>query len=159
MATRIQDQPASGRFDGTEHLFPLRVYFEDTDLSGVVYHANYLRFMERARSDMLRVAGIDQRATFEAGGGAYAIAHCDIRYAAPARLDDALLVRSSVRQATPARVVIQQRVMRDAVVLADATVTAALVGPDGRPRRQPAPWLDRYRNLIQPDGTTGELPT
>lgn len=159
MPTPVQDQPASGRFDGAAHLFPLRVYFEDTDLSGVVYHANYLRFMERARSDMLRVAGIDQRATFEAGGGAYAIAHLDIRYAAPARLDDALLVHSSVRQATPARVVIQQRVMRGTVVLAEATVTAALVGPDGRPRRQPAQWLDRYHELVRQTGTTGELPT
>ena len=54
------DQPVEGRFDGREHRFPVRVYFEDTDLSGVVYHANYLRFMERARSDMLRLAGIER---------------------------------------------------------------------------------------------------
>jgi len=64
------DQPTAGRFEGREHLFPVRVYFEDTDLSGVVYHANYLRFMERARSAMLRLAGIDQRAVFDAGEGA-----------------------------------------------------------------------------------------
>ncbi|HEX8556087.1 MAG TPA: thioesterase family protein, partial [Sphingomonas sp.] len=61
------DQPTAGRFDGSEHLFPVRVYFEDTDLSGVVYHANYLRWMERARSAMLRLAGIDQRAFHQAG--------------------------------------------------------------------------------------------
>lgn len=60
-------QPTAGRFEGREHLFPVRVYFEDTDLSGVVYHANYLRFMERARSAMLRLAGIDQRGVFDAG--------------------------------------------------------------------------------------------
>jgi len=59
------DFPTAGRFVGREHRFPVRVYFEDTDFSGVVYHANYLRFMERARSDMLRVAGIDQRAAFD----------------------------------------------------------------------------------------------
>ena len=70
----------------------MRVYFEDTDLSGVVYHANYLRYMERARSDMLRAAGIDQRAAHEAGEGAYAIRDLAIRYRAPARLDDALMV-------------------------------------------------------------------
>ena len=67
------DQPVDGRFDGPEHRFPVRVYFEDTDLSGIVYHANYLRYMERARSDMLRLAGIDQRAHQESGGGAYAV--------------------------------------------------------------------------------------
>ena len=70
MPSSFEDQPLEGRFDGPEHRFPVRVYFEDTDLSGVVYHANYLRYMERARSDMLRLAGIDQRATMEAGGGA-----------------------------------------------------------------------------------------
>src|SRR3546814_6626357 len=64
--------PASGRFIAAEHHFPLRVYFEDTDLSGLVYHANYLRYMERARSDMLRIAGIDQRGNLEGGEGVYA---------------------------------------------------------------------------------------
>ena len=142
------DQPPGGRFQGRTHLFPLRVYFEDTDLSGVVYHANYLRFMERARSDMLRLAGIDQRGTFEAGDGAYAIADLAIRYAAPARLDDALVVASEVRAASPARVVIHQSVRRGSVLLTAARVTAALVGADGRPRRQPAAWLDRYRQLV-----------
>ncbi|WP_294191212.1 YbgC/FadM family acyl-CoA thioesterase [uncultured Sphingomonas sp.] len=139
--------PASGGFEGRVHLFPLRVYFEDTDLSGVVYHANYLRYMERARSDMLRVAGIDQRAHFDGGGGAYAIHDLQIRYAAPARLDDALVVESSVAAVTPARVVIHQTVRRDAVLLTRGVVTAALVGPDGRPRRQPAAWIERYRTL------------
>lgn len=142
------DQPPGGRFQGNTHLFPLRVYFEDTDLSGVVYHANYLRFMERARSDMLRLAGIDQRAAFDAGDGAYAIADLAIRYAAPARLDDALIVASEVRAASPARVVIHQSVRRASVLLTAARVTAALVGTDGRPRRQPAAWLDRYRQLV-----------
>src|SRR3546814_109842 len=84
------DQPYQGGFVGREHLFALRVYFEDTDLSGVVYHANYLRFMERARSDMLRAAGIDQRGAAESGDGVYAIADLGIRYMRPARLDDAL---------------------------------------------------------------------
>ena len=143
------DQPAGGRFEGHEHRFAVRVYFEDTDLSGVVYHANYLRWMERARSDMLRLAGIDQRAVFDRGEGAYAVADVHIRFAAPARLDDAVLVRSRVLRATPARVVIQQRVSRDDLLLSEAEVTAALVGPDGRPRRQPAAWLQTYQRLIE----------
>ncbi|WP_375271022.1 YbgC/FadM family acyl-CoA thioesterase [Sphingomonas sp.] len=145
--------PASGGFEGRVHLFPLRVYFEDTDLSGVVYHANYLRYMERARSDMLRVAGIDQRAHFEGGGGAYAIHDLHIRYASPARLDDALVVQSTVEAVTPARVVIHQSVRRDALLLARGVVTAALVGPDGRPRRQPAEWLELYRTLVPTNDT------
>ena len=142
------DLPAGGRFQGRTHLFPVRVYFEDTDLSGVVYHANYLRFMERARSDMLRVAGIDQRTHIDAGEGAYAVADLHIRYIAPARLDDPLLVASEVRLVTPARVVIHQSVRRASVLLAAARVTAALVGPDGRPRRQPRAWVDLYRQLV-----------
>lgn len=142
-----EDQPTEGRFVGDEHRFPVRVYFEDTDLSGVVYHANYLRWMERARSDMLRLAGIDQRGVWEAGEGAYAVADLRIRFRAPARLDDALLVVSRVTAASPARVVIHQAVRRDARTLSDAEVTAALVSPSGRPRRQPVAWLDIYRRL------------
>ncbi|KQN91043.1 thioesterase [Sphingomonas sp. Leaf231] len=141
------DQPAQGRFEGNTHLFALRVYFEDTDLSGVVYHANYLRYMERARSDMLRLAGVDQRGHFESGGGAYAIADLAIKYRAPARLDDALLIESRMTQMRAASVVIHQTVRRGAELLAHATVTAALVGPDGRPRRQPAAWVDTFRRL------------
>lgn len=142
------DQPQAGRFEAREHRYPVRVYFEDTDLSGVVYHANYLRFMERARSDMLRLAGIDQRATFEAGQGAYAVADITIRYRAPARLDDALVVVSRVTQVRAASVVIHQTVRRGPLVLTEAEVTAALVAPSGRPMRQPAAWTDIYQRLV-----------
>lgn len=142
------DQPQAGRFEAREHRYPVRVYFEDTDLSGVVYHANYLRFMERARSDMLRLAGIDQRATFEAGQGAYAVADIAIRYRAPARLDDALVVVSRVTQVRAASVVIHQTVRRGPLVLTEAEVTAALVAPSGRPMRQPAAWTDIYQRLV-----------
>ena len=149
------DQPVEGRFDGAEHRFPVRVYFEDTDLSGVVYHANYLRYMERARSDLLRLAGIDQRAAFEAGDGAYAIARLTIHYAAPARLDDALLVVSRVTAVRAASVAIHQTVRRGAVVLTRADVVAALVGGDGRPRRQPRGWTELYGRLAM-QGTQAE---
>ncbi|MGU3389096.1 YbgC/FadM family acyl-CoA thioesterase [Sphingomonas sp. M1A8_2b] len=143
-----QDQPTGGRFEGREHRFPVRVYFEDTDLSGVVYHANYLRYMERARSDMLRVAGIDQRAVHEAGGGAYAVASLAIRYAAPAKLDDALLVVTRLTRVRAAGVSIHQRVMRDAVVLTEADLVVALVATSGRPVRQPRAWTDIYERLV-----------
>ncbi len=146
--TTGRDQPVEGRFDGSTHRFPVRVYFEDTDLSGVVYHANYLRFMERARSDMLRLAGVDQRAAHEAGEGAYAVASLAIRYAAPARLDDALVVETKVTEVRAASVSIHQRVMRGAILLAEADVVAALVAPSGRPRRQPRAWIERFNSLL-----------
>lgn len=149
MTTSGLDHPIQGRFDGPEHFFPVRVYFEDTDLSGVVYHANYLRYLERARSDMLRLAGIDQRAVFEAGEGAYAVAELAIRFRAPARLDDALVVASRLIQVRAASVVIHQTVRREAVVLAEAEVTAALVAAGGRPKRQPAAWLAIYQRLAR----------
>lgn len=143
-----QDLPASGRFVGREHRFPVRVYFEDTDLSGIVYHANYLRYMERARSDMLRLVGIDQRGTHAAGEGVYAVADLSIRYRRSARLDDDLVVVTRVLKLTAPAVRIHQRVMRGDEVLTDAEVLAAFVSPDGRPRRQPRAWLDLFGTLV-----------
>ena len=142
------DQPATGRFEGREHRFPLRVYFEDTDLSGVVYHANYLRYLERARSDMLRTAGIDQRGAFERGEGVYVVRDLTLRFAAPARLDDALLVLSRLTGLRAPAVTIHQTVMRGSEKLVDAHVEAAFVTPEGRPRRQPAAWMDVYAPLL-----------
>jgi acyl-CoA thioester hydrolase len=139
--------PAEGRFDGVVHLFPVRVYFEDTDLSGVVYHANHLRWMERARSDMLLAAGIDQRAAFEAGEGAFAVADLAIRYRAPARLGDALTVASRVTR-VGATVAIQQTVSRDTQIVSEAEVSVAFVAPNGRARRQPSAWVARFRSLV-----------
>ena len=140
--------PAVGRFEGLEHHFVLRVYFEDTDLTGVVYHANYLRFMERARSDMLLAAGIDQRAAFEGGEGAYAIRSLRLDYRAPARLGDELRVESRLISLRAASVLIQQRVMRGQTIVAEAEVEAAFVSPSGRPRRQPAEWVAAFEPLL-----------
>ena len=137
-----------GTFDGKTHILPISVYYEDTDLSGVVYHANYLRYMERARSDMLRLAGIDQRATQEAGEGAYAVSSLAIRYRRPARLDDALIVVTRLREVRAASVDIHQRVMRGAEILSEADVTAALVGVSGKPKRQPKTWVEAFQRLV-----------
>jgi len=147
MVNDALDRPQSGRFVGSEHRFPVRVYFEDTDAGGVVYHAGYLRFMERARSDMLKVAGIDQRGALEAGEGAYMVADLAIRYRRPARLDDDLLVVSHIRHLRAASCVIHQRVMRGLEVMTEADVTAAFISPDGRPRRQPRAWVDIFSTL------------
>ncbi|QDP19314.1 YbgC/FadM family acyl-CoA thioesterase [Sphingomonas xanthus] len=143
------DRPYQGGFVGGEHRFALTVYFEDTDTAGIVYYANYLKFMERARSDMLRAAGIDQRAAKEDGTGVYAVAEVAIRYLRPARLGDELLVVSTVDQVRAASVLIHQRVMRGAEQLTDARVIAAFIDANDRPRRQPRAWVDKFKEISQ----------
>jgi acyl-CoA thioester hydrolase len=145
------NHPYRGAFVGRLHHFALRVYFEDTDVAGVVYYANYLKFMERARSDMLRALGIDQRAAIESGAGVYVVAEAHVRYKGSAKLDDDLLVLSEVRRVRAASCLIQQRVMRGDDLLADAMITAAFISPDGRPQRQPRAWVERF-NELQPEG-------
>ena len=141
------DTPYRGGFVGAAHHFALSVYFEDTDTAQIVYYANYLKYMERARSDMLRAAGIDQRAALDAGRGVYAVADVAIRYLAPARLGDDLLVVSAIDTVRAATVTIHQRVMRGPQILTDARVTAAFLSPDGRPRRQPPEWIAAFRAI------------
>jgi len=146
------DEPYAGAWVGGTHHFALRVYFEDTDLAGVVYYANYLKFMERARSDMLRSVGVDQRGVLEAGDGVYVVAEANIRYHRPARLDDALLVLSEVREARAASCVIHQRVMRGHQLLVDAMITAAFISAEGRPKRQPREWVEKFERLRKERG-------
>lgn len=145
--------PPGGRLDGTTHYFPVRVYFEDTDLSGIVYHANYLRWLERARSDLLRLIGIDQRAAHEAGQGAYAVAELTIRYAAPARLGDAVVIESRPVELRAASCRLHQRAWRGDQLLAEAHLRVGFVGADGRPRRQPDAWRAAFATLMG-DGQT-----
>jgi acyl-CoA thioester hydrolase len=136
-----------GGFVGAEHHFALTVYFEDTDAYRVVYYANYLKFMERARSDMLRAVGVDQSAEMAATGSAYAVVEVTVRYHRPARLGEELLVVSTVDQVLASSVHIQQRVMRGTELLTNARVTAAFLDGEGRPRRQPKDWVERFRQI------------
>ena len=145
---RDVDHPYEGAFVGGTHHFALRVYFEDTDVAGIVYYANYLKYMERARSDMLRCAGIDQRAALEAGEGVYVVAEAHIRYHGSARLDDDLIVLRRLAEVRAASCVIHQRVMRGHDMLADAMITAAFLR-EGRPRRQPRAWVEAFERLKQ----------
>lgn len=142
-------QMLSGHFVGRDHHFAVRVYFEDTDFSGLVYHANYLKFLERARSDMLKRAGIMQREMFEGGEGVYAITEINIRYKAPARFDDDLLILSTVEGVRPVGCTIHQRVMRDGQLLVEAEVKAAFLSPQGRPKRQPELWIMAFEQLLK----------
>lgn len=151
-------EPPGGRFDGSVHHFAVRAYYEDTDLSGVVYHANYLRWFERARSDMLRLLGIDQRAVQEAGEGTYAVSELTIRYHAPARLDDAVIIVSRAEEIRAASCRMHQRAFRSSMgridtLLAEARLRVGFIGPDGRPRRQPEAWR-RAMTAIAPDKGT-----
>ena len=141
------DRPSRGGFVGTEHHFALTVYFEDTDAYGIVYYANYLKFMERARSDFVRAVGVDQAAELRASGSAYAVVEVDIKYRKPARLGDDLLIVSTVDQVRASSVLIHQRVMRGEEQLTDARVTAAFLDGEGRPRRQPKDWVEKFNAI------------
>lgn len=140
-------EPATGIISQGAHVFPVRVYIEDTDATGIVYHANHLRFMERARSDLLALLGIDQRAAMEAGEGAYALADVALSYKAPARLGDALTIITRPLTLGAASVRLAQRIERDGERIAEASMRVGFLSPDGRPRRQPAEWRRRFAGM------------
>ena len=129
----------AGRIEGKTHVLPVRVYYEDTDFSGLVYHANYLKFCERGRSDCLRLLGVHHHELLQ---GEFALGFvvrrmvCD--FLAPARIDEVLEVESRFVRLSGARMEIAQAVTRDGEALFRAAVTAALVDGAGRPQRFPA---------------------
>jgi len=146
----MQDHPSAGRFEGRDHLLPVRVYYEDTDFTGLVYHANYLRYLERGRSDFLRMTGPGHTELLEGETPtAFVVAEVALRFERPARIDDALVVRTRYRRIQGPRLIIDQTVERDGQVLCQAQVTAVCIHLDGRPRRPGKalvaavqPWLD-----------------
>ena len=124
----------TGTIVGGIHHLPIRVYYEDTDFSGFVYHSHYLKFCERARSDFLRVLGVDQNTMF-AEGAAFVVRRMNCDFLKPAKFDDILTVESSPGEAKGARFEIRQRVLRGDQVLFTADVTAVLIEKNGRPKR------------------------
>jgi acyl-CoA thioester hydrolase len=118
------------------HRFQIRVYYEDTDMAGIVYHANYLRYIERARSDWVRQRGLDQNAMREAGI-VFVVRRIEADYLMPARYDDVLEVRTDIASLTGARLTMTQEVTRDGALLFRATVTAVCSTLDGKPVRLP----------------------
>ena len=144
-------QPSAGQIQGREHLLPVRVYYEDTDFTGVVYHANYLRYFERGRSDFLRVAGISHiELDAREEPFAFAVRHMEIDFVRPAKVDDALLVRTVFEPVKGVRMIARQQIERDGEVLCKAVVEAVCVRPDGRPARPPADILDKVRAVTGP---------
>jgi len=142
--------PLAGEIIGGRHLLPVRVYYEDTDFSGAVYHANHLKFCERGRSDFLRCLGIHHHALLQRPDGLVFMVRrmvCD--FLAPARIDDLLTVETVPVAVGGARLTLAQTVKRSDTVLFAAEVTVALVGADGRPRRIPP---DIREKLSQAEG-------
>ncbi len=116
------------------HQFTCRVYYEDTDLAGIVYYANYLKFIERARSEWVRGLGVDQKRLKAERGVVFAVRHIEADYLAPARFDDVLAVETSVSALTAARIVLEQVVKRGAQTLFSAKVTLVCLGSTGATR-------------------------
>ena len=150
----IAPTPPGGVIDGSRHLYAVRVYYEDTDLSGITYHANYLRWFERARSDLLRMLEIDQRAAIEAGEGAYAVADIHLRYLRPAKLDDDIVIETHCTEMRAASVRMRQHALRGEDIIAEADLRVGFIAPDGRPRRQPAEWREAFKTVLVPEEET-----
>jgi acyl-CoA thioester hydrolase len=132
-----------GEIRSGRHVMPVRVYYEDTDFSGIVYHANYLRFMERGRSNYLRLLGADQASLFEAAereapGFAFVVRSMQIEFLKPARMDDVLDVVTAYEEVKGASITLHQRIMRGDELLIEAHVRVAFVC-DGRARPIPKP--------------------
>jgi acyl-CoA thioester hydrolase len=120
------------------HELPVRVYFEDTDAGGIVYHANYLRFAERARTEFMRSVGYDHRRLADEHGLLFAVARADMAFVTPARLDDLLLVRTRVVRMGGVRLELDQQVWREEARVAQIGITLALVDTESlRPKRMP----------------------
>lgn len=121
------------------HLLPVRVYFEDTDFSGLVYHASYVRWCERGRSDFLRLVGNDHRALFDSSHGrelaAFVVRRMSLEFLKPARIDEILEVETRVSEIGAAHLILDQRIHREGMGLFEATVTVVLVSISGKPMR------------------------
>ena len=134
----------SGRLIPEGHELLQRVYFEDTDFSGRVYHARYLHFLERGRSDYLRLLGVHHRELAETGL-AFAVARMTLEFRRPARIDDVLRIVTRPSDIGGARIGLAQAIFRSAELLVEASVTVALIGPGGRPARLPAAVRNAFR--------------
>lgn len=129
----------SGRIEGDKHILPIRVYFEDTDFTGLVYHANYVKFCERGRSDFVRLLGITHRELLQAGGGnepaAFVVRHIEMDFLRPARIDDVLEVVTWRHEMGGATLTLMQEVRRADTVLMRAKVKVVLISASGKPLR------------------------
>ena len=143
------DAPTCGEFRDGAHWLPIRVYYEDTDFTGVVYHGQYVRFFERGRSDFLRVAGIGHAELLDRPDpAAFTVVRLEIDFKAPARIDDALLVRTTYDRMAGPRLFIDQKITRGEQLIAQAVVEAACIDLTGRPRKPPKELIATLRPLF-----------
>jgi acyl-CoA thioester hydrolase len=143
------DQPTSGWFEGREHRLPVRVYYEDTDFTGVVYHANYARYFERGRSDFLRLAGVrHSQLLARQDPSAFVVTRLAMDFVKAARIDDALLVRTTYDTVRGPRMFITQALTRGDDVVARAQVEAACITLDGRARRPSRDLVEALKPLL-----------
>lgn len=141
-------QPETGVWALGAHHLPVRVYYEDTDFTGIVYYANYLKFFERGRTDALRTAGLSHADLLKADPPlGFAVRKITVEYHKPARIDDALMVETRFDSLTGVRMGIIQSITRDGAVLASAEVEAVCIDMDGRPKRLPAGLKDALRKM------------
>ena len=142
-------EPSAGWLEGREHLLPVRIYYEDTDFTGVVYHANYLRYFERGRSDFLRLAGVSHQSLLERPDpAAFTVTKITVEFKRAARIDDALIVRTTYDAIRGPRLMITQRIFRGDDLIATADVEAACIGLDGRARRPPPGLAEALKPLF-----------
>ena len=145
----------SGKMVDGVHRVPMRVYYEDTDAGGLVYYANYLKFAERARTEMLRLAGIAHARLVERDGAAFAVRRCQVEYLKPAKLDDEIWVSSRLTGLGGASAEMEQEIGRGDATLARLAVRLAFVTSDSKPARLPR----SLRNVLTPLLTSSALPT
>lgn len=141
--------PEGGLFRGTAHIFPVRVYYECTDAGGIVYHADYLRFAERARTEMMRTFGLDHRDLMRSDGVAFAVTACEAEFRRPALLDDLLMVETRMLEVGGASMRIAQDIRRGGQTLVSLRLRLAMVTTEGRAGRIPAALRDALRAHIQ----------
>ena len=137
-----------GHFDGKMHILPIRVYYEDTDLSGIVYHANYLRYMERGRTEFFRAVGIKLAALEDAQPTAWTLRKVQLEYFRPARLEDQLEVRTLCSAVTGARMTAEQKIYAGDTLLTRGTVEACIITLSGKPRRIPEDVRDKLAPFL-----------
>lgn len=146
-----QAEPQSGRFEGGAHYLPVRIYYEDTDFSGLVYHANYLRYCERGRSNFLRAAGVSHTELLGAENPtAFAVNRIELDFLKPARIDDAITVETRFARVQGPRVFVAQRILRGEEVLVKASLEVCCISLTGRPKKPPGPLLERLKPFLEP---------
>ncbi|MEE2525906.1 tol-pal system-associated acyl-CoA thioesterase [Hyphobacterium sp. HN65] len=143
--------PLCGQWDDDHiHRLPVRVYYEDTDFSGIVYHARYLHFFERGRTESLRALGVHHSELIESEDPvAFAVRHMDIHWLKPARVDEALTVETLYRPHKGPRLNMEQAIRRGEDTLCTATVEAVIIDPAGRPRRPPKWMIEVWTPVVQ----------